>query len=453
MKSIITTFLLAAIAILLTTCNQEEDKLYSGIIIKESIVLEKDTFFLDGSNDWSKPSIIIEGKDIVVDFNGSVIIGSKEYTKPNTFKGIGIDIRNGENIYIKNVTIKGYKIGVRATAIKGLKIDKANLSYNYRAQLKSTWEKPSEEDQMSFYQNGQEDWESYGAALYLKKCNNAEVKNLWITGGQNGLMMSDCNDGLFYNNRIRFNSGFGIALHQSSNNKVLHNQLDWNIRGFNFGIYNQKQNTSGIFLNEESNKNTIAFNTATHSANGILIKSSCDENIVYKNNFSNATNEDANIKGETSNWFLNNTMNKPLENASQKNDQIELPKPLPDGINTFAADALSSYTGQKHIIMDDFGPYNFKYPKLILRSIEADRYTFAIFGPFGNWKAIGGKGFKLMSQKTGTIPATLVLEKEKNASTLSVDLEYLGPEFVDAFGRYYKKGFPYKLKWENKNIQ
>ena len=76
----------------------------------------------------------------------------------------------------------------------------------------------------------------YGMAVYLKNCDHALVKELFVTGGQNGLMLSGCNDGLFYNNIIHFNSGVGIGLYRSSRNRVMHNKLDWNVRGYSHGV-------------------------------------------------------------------------------------------------------------------------------------------------------------------------------------------------------------------------
>ncbi len=432
------------ISFLFTACQEDSTfQLHQGIIINESIVLEKDTFFLEGVEGFSNPAIIIGGENIVVDFNGTVIIGSQNYSRPELFKGLGIEIRNGKNITIKNLVLKGYKVGLRAREIQNLKIENADLSYNYRQVLKSTREKENEEDRMSYHQNDEDEWLRYGMAVYLKNCDHAIVKNLKITGGQNGLMMSGCNEGFFYNNDIRFNSGVGIGMYRSSKNKVMHNQLDWNIRGFSFGIYNRDQGSAGILLYEQCNENTIAFNSATHCGNGFSFRTghSTDEsgdsaygkNVFYKNNFSYSSDDEkieANVKNQIA--------------------QLDIPEKLQDGMNTSAPGALGPYTGRKHIIMDQYGPYNFQYPKLILRNIENNIYTFAIFGPFGNWKAKGGTGFKMMSQKQGAIPATLVLEAEENGKELSVELEYIGPAYTDQFGVFHKKGKPYKMIWNEK---
>ena len=99
--------------------------------------------------------------------------------------------------------------------------------------------------------------------------------------------------------------------------------------------------------------------------------------------------------------------------------------------------------------MDEFGPYNFKYPALFLRRVDGNTYTFALFGPFGNWKAKGGKGFNLMSQKRGSLPASLVLEANEHAEQLEVELEFIGEAFVDAFGIHQPKGKAVKLYWKN----
>ena len=285
--------------IFLIGCKTEPKpiKLKSGLTISSSVTIKEDIYELNGTDSLDQPVLTIEGNDLVVDFNNAILKGSNDQQWPNEFYGLGILVK-GENITIRNLTVAGYKVALMAVDVDSLKIENADLSYNYRQQLKSSWAQESLDDWLSYHHNEKDEWLRYGAAAYLKNCDHALVKNLKVTGGQNGLMLTQCDDGLFINNTIQFNSGVGIGLYRSSRNQVLHNKLDWNVRGYSHGKYSRGQDSAGILCYEESRDNTFAFNSATHSGDGFFLwadqmetedgANGCNGNLIYRNDFSYA---------------------------------------------------------------------------------------------------------------------------------------------------------------------
>ena len=245
--------------------------------------------------------IVIEGKNIVLDLAGVVLDGAgiKSSFAPNQFNGIAIEIKPGSsNITIKNATIKGYKIGIKADSVEALTIDNCDLSYNYRDALKSGFEKEDESDWMSFHNNENDEWMRYGAGLYLKNCKGATITNNTVTNGQCGLMLTSCNDALVTDNNFSFNSGIGIGLYKSSYNNINHNQLDFNVRGYSYKKYRRGQDSAAILVFEQCNHNIFAYNSATHSGDGFFLwagqttmdtgAGGCNDNFIYGNDFSYA---------------------------------------------------------------------------------------------------------------------------------------------------------------------
>lgn len=468
--------------LLINACQSDGPiDLYPGMIIKRSVIVKKDTFFLSGPDQSLDPAIIIEGENIVVDFNGAVLIGSQRYDQPDSFVGTGIKVRKGKNITLKNATIRGYKTGLFAREVDSLKLLNIDLSYNYSTKLKSTVQRADDTDKIVLPFN-QDERLSPDAAVYLKQCDRLTVQHLKILHGQNGLFLSECNDGYIYENDISFNSGIGIGLHRSSNNRLLRNQLDWNVRGYSYDVYNKSYGAAGIFLYQQSDENIIAYNSATHCSNGfslyydsLQVKGSNFQskgNLIYQNDFSFATQYGIHALFNSSNKFYKNKLEQSKEkNITNSNDHtektaIDLSKSSQDKSSDslffetkIRAEALVTRPmikgispGKKNIILGKYGPYDFKSPALWLRKIEGQTYTFVVFGPFGNWKAIGGNGFDLMSQKQGSIPATLVLEATNSQGDRFVELEYIGSAFTDQFGVYQKKGKPIRLKWQELTI-
>ena len=589
----------------LFSCTNKEIELKPGMTINRSVIIKPGEYVLNAAEDLSTPVITIEGKNIVVDFNGAILKGSNQFDLPNEFKGLGILVKNAENVKIINAVVKGYKVGLMAEGTDSLKIEDSDFSYNYRQKLKSTFEKENIDDWMSYHHNENDEWLRYGAAIYLKNCDNAIVKNLTVTGGQNGLMMTNCNHGLFYNNNISFNSAIGIGLYRSSYNHLMHNNLNWNIRGFSFGNYNRGQDSAGILAYEQSSNNLFAYNSATHSGDGLFLwagKSTmdtghggCNDNIIVGNDFSYASNNGIEITFSSNqvynnilhgcdygvwggysyktvlkgNNFKNNNFGIAIEHgnenriignrfendrvgiqlwerteqpedwgfsqnrdvaskdynisynlfsncsnplriksstdvlvddnhfygfdelliAEKENDslqiienliyqdtgfadataqsqnnfiktgyqEVNLPSTNQDSLPLKRKDAINPFLtkdqnrGRKYIIINEWGPYNFQYPTICLRKIGKGKYTFALFGPQGNWKIVGGSGFNAFSLKTGTMPATLVAGIDSTAQNPALKLEFIGEGFTTQFGDWHGKGEIFEFEWSEEN--
>jgi parallel beta-helix repeat protein len=272
--------------------------LKNGMVISHSVTIKKSIYKLHGSHISSESVLIIKGDNIVVDFNGAELDGSSDKKNPDEFYGTAIQIKSGSNIVIKNAVIRGYKIAIDGRNIKNLSIDNCNLSYNYRQHLNSTREREDLSDWQSYHQNEKDEWMRFGAGIYLRDCQSATIKNNIIKGGQCGLMMTNCSNGIIYNNNFSFNSGIGVGLYRSSSNRVLNNKIDWNVRGVSYGVYYRGQDASAILVYEQSSHNIFAYNSATHSGDGFFLwagastletgEGGCNDNLIYGNDFSYA---------------------------------------------------------------------------------------------------------------------------------------------------------------------
>jgi parallel beta-helix repeat protein len=205
---------------------------------------------------------------------------------------------NGNNITIKNARINGFKVGIMARGCKNLKIINSDLSYNYRQHLHSNWLNEDISDWMSFHHNENDEWLRYGAGIYMKNCSKFKITSNIITNGQCGLMLVGCNDGEVSDNNFSFNSAIGVGMYRSSHNNVLHNKLDFNVRGYSDGFYNRGQDSGGLLVFEQCNSNVFAYNSTTHCGDGFFLwagqttmdngTGGCNDNYIFKNDFSYA---------------------------------------------------------------------------------------------------------------------------------------------------------------------
>lgn len=608
--------------------------LRQGLVINSTCKVESDGSPLPGSSETFAapadlasltPVITIEGNDMTVDFQGVEMRSSADPTRPDLFTGLAILVK-GRNVTLKNAIVRGYKIALLANGVEGLRLENCDFSYNYRPRLRSTREREDFSDWLSYHHNENDEWMRYGAAFYLKNCPKATVKGCRATGCQNALLMSGCDDGLVYNNFFHFNSGLGIGLYRSSRNKVMHNMLDWNVRGYSHGFYERGQDSAGILIYEQSSENLIAFNSATHSGDGLFLwagqttmdsgKGGCNDNFIYGNDFSRAptngievTFSRNKIQGNlirectyglwggysyetlimgnliaecktavaiehgqqntiSRNLFMNDTtginlwatekqpadwiyaqkrdtrsrdaildrnvflsVRKPLKISNSQNISVngenlffdfekvlETPKPN-EGLkflrndlygadasieNTWKIPAIAasrnlnfSHTGEpenpyavldiplaelkepdslpdgmlavlpggfpqgrQFIMVDEWGPFDFRRPIATLDTVVGNLYSLVLIGPSGDWKVTGMKGVKSVSAQKGAIPASLTVERDPASDVVEIRFDYISPQAVTTvFGekipakRPYQfafKRFEKKLKWQVK---
>lgn len=271
-------------------------KLVAGMRITKSVTVIPGEYFFSSAA-FNNPAIIIEGSNITIDFKGAVLKGSKRVDRPDAFTGIAILIAKGsKNITIKNVSAHGFKIGCMADSVSNITIEQSDFSYNYRQHLRSNIFREDVSDWMSYHHNENDEWMRYGAGIYLKNCTQSIIRKNIITNGQCALMMTNCDSNHVYENDFSFNSAIGIGMYRSSENKIYNNRLSFNVRGFSMGVYRRGQDSAGILVFEQCNKNIFAYNLVTHSGDGFFLwagqttmdngSGGCNDNMIFKNDFS-----------------------------------------------------------------------------------------------------------------------------------------------------------------------
>ena len=263
--------------------------------ITQSMTVPAGTYAVT-SDDLDHPAITIHGSDITVDFRGVVLGGAAKDADPDTFTGLAVLVDGGENVTIRNLTARGYKVGLVARGTRHLHVTGSNLSYNWKARLYSLVEHESLVDWLSYHHNEKDEWLQGGAGIYLSDTEAAEIDGTTVTHGQNGLMLVRSNGARIWNNDLSFLSGIGIGLYRASGNTIMHNRVDWCVRGYSHGFYNRGQDSAGILIYEQSSKNTVAFNSVTHGGDGFFLwagqttmdtgEGGANDNVVYDNDFS-----------------------------------------------------------------------------------------------------------------------------------------------------------------------
>jgi len=158
-------------------------ELENGLKIRESVTVIPNVYQMNADRNLKESVIKIEGKNLIVDFQGAILQGSNDKEFPDEYYGVGIEVR-GENIEIKNLIVKGYGIGLKVDESKNIKIDSSNFSFMTKYKLDSKGEQPRSEARRIVI--NQESF-GIGSGIYLKDSKNISISNSKIFQNDNGI--------------------------------------------------------------------------------------------------------------------------------------------------------------------------------------------------------------------------------------------------------------------------
>ena len=285
--------------LLLLVVTQAPIELKPGLVITRSTRVVPKVYQLPAHESLDSALIVIRGDDITVDFRGATLRGTRTGADPDRGAGVAVRVEGGRNVRILNAKIRGYKIGILARRTRGLHLSGSDLSGNWKPRLYSLVEHESLVDWLSFHRNDKREWMRFGAAIYLEDVKGAEVRDNVAVGGMNALLLVRTDSSDIRDNNFSFNSGLGIGLYRSSDNRIIHNRLDFNVRGYSHGRYTRGQDSAALLIYEQSCRNLVAYNSLTHSGDGVFLwagqttmdsgTGGANDNIFYGNDVSYAT--------------------------------------------------------------------------------------------------------------------------------------------------------------------
>ncbi len=242
-----------------------------NMVIKEScrIVIPPGTVIQDSDDNGV---LHIEADNITVEFGpDSILIGNSNLIDRDALTGCGIRVHSRSKVTLKNLNIRGYKVGIWADDTVALVIDKADLRNMFSRRLLSTPEAEDASDWFYPHHNDERPWRvEYGGAIVIERSREPVIHDVTVRQGQNGIILDRVFGSQIYDNDCSFLSGWGLAMWRSNNNIISRNAFDFCIRGYSHGIYNRGQDSAGILMFEQCSKNTIIENSATHGGDGIF---------------------------------------------------------------------------------------------------------------------------------------------------------------------------------------
>lgn len=271
-------------------------RLRAGLVITQSVRVVPGAYRIAAPVSLEAAVITVRGDDITLDLSGATLDGARPGADPDQGAGVAIRVEGGRNVRIVHGRVRGYHIAILARGTRGLTLDSNELSHNWKPRLYSLVEHESLADWQSYHHNENGEWLRFGGALVLADVSGAVIRDNTAQQGGNGLLLMRSDRVRVEANDFSFNSSLGIGLYRSSDNVIVGNRVDYAVRGYSHGFYRRGQDSAGILLYEQSCRNLIAWNSATHGGDGFFLwagqttmdsgTGGANDNVVYGNDFS-----------------------------------------------------------------------------------------------------------------------------------------------------------------------
>jgi nitrous oxidase accessory protein NosD len=422
-------------------------------------------------------------------------------------------LRYGAGIYLADVTIAEVRGNVVTQGMDGLMIVRStgvrawnnNFSYNsglgigmYRASRNVVMNNRIDWNvrgySHGFYNRGQD---SAGLLMYEQSSNNIVAYNsvthsgdgLFLWAGQSTMDngQGGCNDNLFYANDFSYAPTNGIEATFSRNTFVANRVVDnwhgiWG--GYSFSsvvLGNHFQGNVEAIAIEHGQDNRIVGNTFagdtvaihlwwskvepsdwgypkyrdtrsrdytilgnTFTAAHVALRVDNTQRLRADGNAFRATDTLTKVTGDSAGWSFAVARGDATPQAIPA--RYVVPR-LPGAIDAIMP--TSARRGRATIIVDEWGPYDWKSPKLWPAGRDdALPLVLRVLGPRGRWRVVSRDGVASLSSESGaTSDSITVTPAPGRERDFGIVLEYRGAAVVSRFGEKGARGAPVRFGW------
>ena len=217
--------------------------------------------------------IELEGVNgVTLDFTGVELRGQLADADIDEAEGFGLSLNNCRDVEIRGGVFGGYRACILAKNCEGITIDGARFDGWFGQRLRSTAYAEDLSDWLRPHHADEGEWvRDYGGAISFTDSQRVTVRGCRGRRGQNGILLVGVEGAKIYDNDFSFLSGWGLALFRASDNVISHNVFDYCVRGYSHDVYWRGQDSAGILLFEQSSRNLVARNSATHCGDGVFL--------------------------------------------------------------------------------------------------------------------------------------------------------------------------------------
>ncbi|HMM27674.1 MAG TPA: NosD domain-containing protein [Aggregatilineaceae bacterium] len=266
-----------------------------GLEIREDIRLEPGVYHLPRG-------LRIAADGVTLDASGATLIGDEE-------QGVAVHVAGQRGVTVKGLTALRYRYGIRADDCQDLTLTGNRITrtaelepFKYFLYL---W-KPVEE--------------AYGGAILLNRVQGGLVADNDFQHQQNGVLLYHSSGLTVRDNNASFNSGWGVYLSASHDNRIERNVLDFCNRVYRreSGVERVEADAAGLVMVRGSSRNQVLKNACRGGGDGMFITGyehpgviePCNDNLFEDNDCSYSPNNAIESTFSQNNIFRRNICSK-----------------------------------------------------------------------------------------------------------------------------------------------
>jgi hypothetical protein len=236
-----------------------------------------------------------------------------------------------------------------------------------------------------------------------------------------------------------------IAIEHGKDNKITENTFDGDETAIRLWRNPTQDPDWGYPKHRDTRSRDYVISGNTFRGNQTALKISETQSLRILTNTFDRVGTLATLTGDTRNLGIGDEVTVPLR--PRPTLEVTLPSPLPGGMDAKIPEA--ERRGRDAIIVDDWGPYDWKSPKLWPQGrSDATPLKLRVLGPAGAWKVASVRGATL-DVTSGRVPGAITVTPAAGAIVdFDVQLTYTGAAVVSPRGRAVAAGAPYAFGYQ-----
>lgn len=254
-----------------------------------------------------------------------------------------------------------------------------------------------------------------------------------VVGNDHGLWGGYSFNSVVANNQFA-NNRIGIAIEHGQDNAILQNSFSGDTTAISLWANPIEPSDWGYPRHRDTRSRDYAIGGNTFSGNRVALRAANTSNLRAAEN--QLTRVDSAFVMRDSTRVDSGGMGLP---------RIAAPDPM--GGPGRRPDFLLAGRDRSAIVIDDWGPYDWRSPKLWpVDSTRAVPLRLAVLGPAGRWRVVERRGLASVSKAAGTIGDTISVTPA-DAADWALDLEYRGGPTETPRGRLQGANLPYRFSY------
>jgi len=256
------------------------------------------------------PVLLLEGlSGVELDLTDVILRGQNRGDAPDSAEGIGLIVRNCDDLVLRGGELSGYRIGLLIEGSRDVRVEGLEVKDFFAEELLGTVDQPHSADRLNL--DDSSTWlDNYGAAIAVVSSSAVTLEETRSRRGQNGVVWINVQGCKLMNSDHSYLSGWGVALVESVGCTIANNRFDACTRGVSGDAPPDGMGAAGVLLGGDCERNVIAYNVARACGDGLRVQGNGDGagNLWFGNDLSGSLASAGAIHGAANERMIGNRL-------------------------------------------------------------------------------------------------------------------------------------------------